>query len=307
VSGDINVTTTVDDLHGETPPSLVGSGKESEETAWWPSVWFSLSLFAIGVAATTVGGILLFRPHVGSWLAPAAFVAGPFFLISAAAVPLGVSRERRFERAEEEACEKDCRDLYWALNGIEDRGLKGLAWVNYKQLRSFTSIAQGQARMSFYASLAAAAASLLVLTSIAAVAVGLPTTAAKITAGLLATVGSALSAFLAKTFFTSYQMASRQMSYYYGQPLVHCYLLIADWLAAEGREEFGNEEGRVLLRKVIDASIKAGADAQDHLLSMQEHGLDGRSTRSVRRRPRVPRQEKASPVPHPFGPLPGAN
>jgi hypothetical protein len=83
----------------------------------------------------------------------------------------------------------------------------------------------------------------------------------------------------------------------------------ADWEIlpnADRREEFGKDEGRLLLKRVIDASIKAGADAQDHLLSMQEHGLDGRSTRSVRR-PRVPRQEKASPVPHPFGPLPGAN
>jgi hypothetical protein len=87
--------------------------------------------------ATTAGGILLFRSHVGSSLAPAAFVAGPFFLISAAAVQLGITRERRLQKTEDEACEKDCRDLYWSLNDIEDRTLKGLAWVNYEQLRSF--------------------------------------------------------------------------------------------------------------------------------------------------------------------------
>jgi hypothetical protein len=307
VSGDSKVITTADDLHGDIPPSLVVSERKPlEETCRWPSPWLSVFLFVIGAAVTTVGGILLFRPHVGSWLAPAAFVAGPFFLISAAAVPLGVSRERRLEKAEEEACEKDCRDLYWALNDIEDRTLKGLAWVNYRQLRGFTRIAQRQARMSFYASLVATAASLVVLTSIAAVAIGVPTTAAKVTAGFLATAGSVLSAFLAKTFLRSYQMASRQMSYYYGQPLVHCYLLIANWLAAEGREEFGKEEGRLLLRKVIDASIKAGADAQDHLLRMQEHDPDRRSTWSPHR-PGVPRQDKAPTGPHTLGPLAGAN
>lgn len=295
-----------DDLRGVIPPSLAGSGqKRTDETSRWPSALLPLSLVAMA-AATTAGGILLFRSHAGSSLASAAFVAGPFFLISAAAVQLGITRERRLEKAEDEECEKDCRDLYWALNDIEDRTLKGLAWVNYEQLRSFIKIAQRQARVSFYASLVAAAAALLVLTSIAAVAIGLPTTTGKVTAGLLAAVGSALSGFLAKTFLTSYQLASRQMSYYYGQPLVHCYLLLADWLAAEGREEFGKEEGRLLLRQVIGASVTAAADAQDHLLSMQEHRPGRRSTRPPHR-PRAPRRDKAPPVPHAFGPLSGAN
>jgi|SRR5580700_5186450 hypothetical protein len=306
MSEDSKVTTTADDLRGDIPPSLAHSGpKPPEKTSRWASALLPLSLVAMAVA-TTAGGILLVRSHAGRSLAPAAFVAGPFFLISAAAVQLGITRERRLEETEDEACEKACRDLYWSLNDIEDRTLKGLAWVNYEQLRSFISIAQRQARVSFYASLAAAAAALLVLTSIAAVAIGLPTTTGKVTAGLLAAAGSAYSGFLAKTFFTSYQLASRQMSYYYGQPLVHCYLLLADWLAAEGREEFGKEEGRLLLRKVIDASVKAAADAQDHLLSMQEHGPDRRSTGPLRR-PGTQRRDKVPPVPPAFGPLSGAN
>jgi hypothetical protein len=287
VSANTKATISADDLRGDIPPSLVCSGpKLPEETGRRPSGWLPIALFVMAVG-TTAGGIALFMSHVGSWLAPAAFVAGPFFLLSAAAVDLGLARERRLEETEEKACENDCRDLYWALNDIEDRTLKGLAWVNYRQLRGFIGIAQRQARMSFYTSLVAAAISLFVLTSMAAVAIGVPTTAAKVTAGLLATAGSVLSGFLAKTFLTSYQMASRQMSYYYGQPLVHCYLLLAEWLAAQGREEFGENEGRLLLRKVIDASIKAAADAQDHLLSMQDHGPDRRSTGSVRR-PRGP-------------------
>jgi hypothetical protein len=299
-------TLTAEDLQQDIPPSLVHPGKKPPvEAGRWLSTLLPLSLLAMAVA-TTAGGILLFRSHADSALAPAAFVAGPFFLLSSAAVQLGVARERRLEKAEDQACREDCRDLFWTLNEIEDRTLKGLAWVNYKQLRGFIGIAQRQARVSFYASLATAAASLLVLTSIAAVALGLPSTTAKVTAGLLATAGSALSSYLAKTFLTSYQMASIQMSYYYGQPLVHCYLLLADWLAVEGREEFGKEEGRLLLREVIDASVKAAADAQHHLLSMQEHGLDGRSTKSVRR-PGTPRRGQAPRVPHTFGPLSGAN
>ena len=298
------VPTMPDYLRGVIPPSLAHSEqKQPEKRSWWPSVLLPLSLVAMA-AATTAGGILLFMSHTGSALAPAAFVAGPFFLISAAVVQLGIARERRLEKKEDEECEEDCRDLYWTVKDIEDRTLKGLAWVNYKQLRGFIGIAQRQARVSFYASLAAAAAALLVLTSIAAVAIGLPTTTGKVTAVLLAAVGSALSGFLAKTFLASYQLASRQMSYYYGQPLVHCYLLFADWLAAEGRKEFGKEEGRLLLREVIDASVKAAADAQDHLLSMQEN-YPGRRGTGAPRRSGVPREDKA-PVPHTFVPPSGA-
>jgi hypothetical protein len=304
VSQEAKVTMTADYLRGDIPPSLACHGLESpDKTSRWP--WLLISLLAMGVA-TIAGGIWLIRSHADSSLAPAAFVAGPFFLISATAAQLGITRERRLENVEDESCEKDCRDLYWTLYQIEDRTLKGLAWVNYKQLRTFIKIAQRQARVSFYTSLVAAAASLLVLTSIAAVAIGLPTTSGKVTAGLLAAAGSALSGFLAKTFLTSYQMASRQMSYYYGQPLVHCYLLLADWLAAEGRQEFGKEEGRLLLREVIDACVKAAADAQHHLLSMQAQGKDRRSAWPPRRRG-VPRWDQAPSVPHPFGPLSEAN
>jgi hypothetical protein len=79
-------------------------------------------------------------------------------------VPLGVIRESSLQTQERKKCDDDCEDLYWALGKIGDHTLKGLASVNFKQLRVFTVIAQRQARMSYYASLVAAAVSLLVLT-----------------------------------------------------------------------------------------------------------------------------------------------
>ena len=299
-----DVTMTAEDLRGDIPPSLARPAQESpDKTSRWP--WLALFLLAVGMA-TTAGGIWLIHSHADNSLAPAAFVAGPFFLISGAAAQLGIARQRRLEEAEDESCVNDCRDLYWALDEIDDRTLKRLAWVNYKQLRTFIRIAQRQALVSFYASLVAAAGGLLVLTSITAVAVGLPTTSGKVIAGLLAAAGSALSGYLTSTFLTSYQMASRQMSYYYGQPLVHCYLLFADWLAAKGGEEFGKEEGRLLLRKVIDASVTAAADAQHHLLSMQAHAQGGK-TAGIPHHRGAPSRGQAPSVPRPSGPLSGAN
>lgn len=223
------------------------------------------------VAATaTVGGCLLLRSNASGWLVPAAFVTGAFFFLSSVVVPLGVLRESTFEAEEKENCRKESWDLLWGLDNIEDGALKRLAWVNFRQLRAFTVIAQRQARMSYYASLAAAAISLLTLASGAALAIGLSATTGKVAAGVLATVGSVFSGFLVKTFLKSYDMASRQMSYYYGQPLVHCYLLHAQWLASEAPRHSADQAELCLWQKVVDASIKASASAQDHLLSMQE-------------------------------------
>jgi hypothetical protein len=309
VSGDHELTVKADVLGEDVPPSIACL-KERQTAEGRPVAAATLlpaSLLIIAVAATA-GGVSLLRSPGSSWLAPAAFVTGSFFFIASAVVLLGVIRERSLETEEKRACERDCVDLYWALNGIEDRTLKGLAWVNFKQLRAFTGIAQRQARMSYYASLAAAAISLLVLTTGAAVAIGLPVTTAKVTAGALAAAGTVLSGFLVKTFLKAYQMASRQMSYYYGQPLVHCYLLHAEWLASEARQQFGDKEGLSLLQEVIDASIKAGTDAQDHLLRMQEHDFERRRTRSAHR-PTTPHHENMSqqpPVPDTVGSLSGA-
>jgi hypothetical protein len=252
------------------PPSL-DHGKSSllkKDIPWAARLlWGSPLLVALAAA---VGGCLLLRSHTVSWLAPAALVSSALFLMFGSAILLGVIREDDLRAEEADSCANDCGDLYWALSKVKDDTLKGLAWVNFKQLRTFTVIAQRQTRMSYYASITAAAVAFLVLTSGAAVAIGLPTTAAKITAGTLATVGTVLSGFLAKTFLRAYQMASRQMSYYYGQPLVHCYLLHAEWLALEAGERFGGEAQLRLWHEVIDASIKASSHAQDHLLSMQD-------------------------------------
>lgn len=255
----------------------------------------SAVLLAVAVAAT-MGGCLLLRSHATGLLVPAAFVTGVFFFISSVMVPLGVLRESGIEAHEKESCRKDCRDLLWALSGIGDRTLKGLAWHNFNQLRTFTIIAQKQARMSYYASLAAASVSLLTLTSGAAVAIALPATTAKVAVSVLATAGSALSGFLAKTFLESYQMASRQMSYYYGQPLVHCYLMHAQWLASETHQHSGDETELGLWQKVVGATIDAGASAQEHLLSMQEPDHAKHGTRSVRRR-KSPQPDQASQQP----------
>jgi hypothetical protein len=55
----------------------------------------------------------------------------------------------------------------------------------------------------------------------------------------------------------------------------------AQWLASEAREHSGDETEIRLWQKVIDASIQASANAQDHLLSMQMLDLDKRDAGSA--------------------------
>lgn len=241
--------------------------------------WTALSLFVVAVAAAAAGVLLLRshtsgQSHTNGQLAPAAFVISAFLFVAAVAVQGGIARERYIKTEEYDECQNDCGVLREALNHIkEDCTLKGLAYVTFRQMRIFTCIAQRQARMSYYASLAAAAISLLVLLSGVAVTYGLTGTPAKITAASLTVAGSALSGFLAATFMKTYAMASRQMSYYYGQPLVHCYLLHAEWLASIANKHVGEPADLKLWNKVIEASIQASANAQEHLLSLQEAGF----------------------------------
>lgn len=283
-------TEIVDDTRDpERPPSLSAPREALARKSTPVSASLISAPLILIAAAAAAGGAVLAQSRAGGWLAPAVFVTSAFFFIASAIVPLGIIRENGVEKAEKENCRKDCEDLYWALDCIGSRTLKGLAWVNFKQLRIFTIIAQKQARMSYYASFTAAAMSLLVLIAGAAVAIGSPTTSAKATAGALATVGTVLSGFLTRTFLKAYQMSSLQMSYYYGQPLVHCYLLHAEWLASEAGE-YLDDDGKLRLReKVIKASLKAAADAQGHLLSMQTADSKGHGTR--------PDRQQANPQP----------
>jgi hypothetical protein len=254
-----------------TAPLREKSGQETPRTGWAIRAWavlFGVVLLIISVAAAAAG----WRYRQGGssgWLFPVAFVVSAFSLICSVGVPLAILKESSLRAEDEEKCRRDCDDLHAALAGISDGTLRGLAQANFTQMRGFTVIAQRQARLSYYASLAASAISLFILITGAAAADGLAATPAKITAGSLAAAGAALSGFLAKTFLNSYSMASRQMSYYYGQPLVHCYLLHAEWLMELAKESSGNDQVFRLWQQIIEASLQAGASAQHHLLNLQ--------------------------------------
>jgi hypothetical protein len=243
----------------------------------------ALVLLVVAGATVTVGGFVVpSRSYSG--LAPACYVVGAFFFIAAVVIPAGISREMTIEAAEHDSCERDCRRLKKALSRMSEETLRDLMVANFRQMRTFTKIAQRQARMSYYASLIGASVSLLILAAGAAVTVGLTATPAKVTVGCLAGAGTALSVFLSRTFLRTYEMTSRQMSYYYGQPLVHCYLLHAEWLTAQVAMQEPDQAARLRLwHKAIQATIQASVNAQDHLFTLNETATVPRPRQPMRR------------------------
>jgi hypothetical protein len=262
---------------------------------WVASIAVSIPLLVIAWAAF-IAGTRLHGSQPQDGLAPMAFTAWGFFLIFAVAVPVGMLAEDDAERRENEDCQKDCNSLEDALKTIADPTLRGLAQSNFKQMRRFTVIAQRQARTSYYASLIAAAVTLAVLVSGAVTAVGLSDTSARAWSALLTAIGALLTGFLTHTFVKTYDMAARQMSYYYGQPLVHCYLLHAEWLLSGARDQYGDDKAFVLLHEVVSASIQAGTYAQRRLMTLDEiRPTRGRQRTSAKvGSPQVPEPQPSS-------------
>jgi hypothetical protein len=228
-------------------------------------------LLLVIAAAACYGGAQLSRSRTYHDLGPAAFIVSAFFLISAGIVPVAMFREGCIEEDEDKKCKADCKVLDDALNNIHDATLRGLAKANFKQMRMFTVIALRQTNMSYYASLVAASVALLVLTAGGAVTVGLVGTTAKVAAGSVTALGVAMSGFLSTTFLRTYSMSAQQMSYYYGQPLVHCYLLHAEWLTLTLSENPKWKEDAEFWREVVKATVQASENAQTHLLVMQKY------------------------------------
>lgn len=93
----------------------------------------------------------------------------------------------------------------------------------------------------------------------------IPDLAAQITTGALTTAGAALSGYLSVTFLKTFAMTSKQMSYYYGQPLVHCYLLHAEWLTDRFDPQTDATTRTAVDRELIHAALEpAGGGAAVH-------------------------------------------
>lgn len=107
---------------------------------------------------------------------------------------------------------------------------------SHRQMTRFECVALTQAKASHAASLLAAALGFVVLVAGAWVTFTRGNADDTVTGAVMTGVGTALSGFLSVTFLRQYRITSEQMSYYYGEPLVNCYLLHAERLLERVRQ-----------------------------------------------------------------------
>ena len=195
-------------------------------------------------------------------------VAGVAVLTAIASAVFVAALVRRQRESELElSTERDILALIWS---VERRDLWELAAVSRRQMTRFECLAVAQARVSFTASVVAAVAAFAVLVGGAAVMIGAVSLGLSVTAAVLAGAGSALSGFLSVIFLRTYKMTSEQLSYYYGQPLVNCYLLHAERLLELAEPAQTPDERRHSVMQLVSQLLHAADVAQGHVFQL--HG-----------------------------------
>jgi hypothetical protein len=223
---------------------------------------------AVAAAGLTVCALVVDQQSYGVPIASMLIVAG-FLVIAAVVLPVLVLGLHRARKRRWESRQRECRELAAIADTINDPALGHLISFNFRLMDRFAAVAIEQARASYLACSVAGTAALLVLLAGATTVLTVHGMTGQIIAGTLTAVGAALSSYLSVTFLRTFQMTSKQMSYYYGQPLVHCYLLHAEWLGKRFEEDADPTNRWKIRHQLIHAVLDASRNAQDHLLDLQ--------------------------------------
>ena len=196
-----------------------------------------------------------------------------FLVVAAVGAPIGVLQSQKYRARQAERSQREiARIAELSIHIKKDDALADLLSFNFELMDRFVGVALTQARMAYNSCLVASSAGLMVLLGGTAAALASEQTGTQVTVAALTAVGTTLAGFIARTFQIQYGAATRQLNFYYGQPLVHCYLLHAEWLAQRDL----NQEKRLL----VEATLEAGRCAQLFLVDMLRTGRVGRSGKS---------------------------
>jgi hypothetical protein len=240
-----------------------------------------LSFAFVAAAVVLIAVAVVIDRQVHGVPAVSALELAAFCLLAAIIAPAVVIALHRSRSRHWRQRQRECLEFASVVEEIQDRTLGKLISFNFRLMDRFIAVALSQARASFLACCLAAFAALLVLLVGTAMVLAAGSTGAQVTAGVLSTAGVALSGFLSVTFLRTFQMTSRQMSYYYGQPLVHCYLLHAEWLAERFEKDGDPAAVWQVRQELIRAALGAGHNAQNHLLDLQRPVPASRTARDL--------------------------
>jgi hypothetical protein len=227
------------------------------------------TLLLVVLAAGVLAGAAIHldhRPHA-SLAGTILYVLAGFLVVAAATAPFVAASMRQARDRQRAVSREELRSITEAADEIREPALAKLIAFNFRLMDRFIDVALGQAKAAYLFCAGSACAALLVLLIGTAALLSTADPAAQVAVGVLRAAGAALSGFISITFMRTFAMTSRQMSYYYGQPLVHCYLLHAEWLAkrAAGHETRQSQQFDDLL---VRSTIRAGEQAQHHLLEL---------------------------------------
>jgi hypothetical protein len=227
---------------------------------------------ALGLGAATLGfgAIYLDRRQPATQLGTVVFLLAAFLVVAAVFAPFITLSMRRAAGRRRELSAREQSEIEEATRRIKnDEALGKLITFNFRLMDRFIDVALGQAKAAYTFCAISASAALLVLLTGTAALIQPGSITSRVTISVLSIAGAALSGFISITFMKTFAMTARQLSYYYGQPLVHCYLLHAEWLANRAAEH-ATPDAKRFDEALIHATIQASRDAQRHLLDLLE-------------------------------------
>ncbi|GGN91644.1 hypothetical protein GCM10010112_78040 [Actinoplanes lobatus] len=221
-------------------------------------------LFIVGAGVFVAAAVLLDWRATTDPITSVLLIIAVFLFLGAMAGPIIAIAMQRARARHNELSQREFDSIDRAAASIDDEALGDLISFNFRLMDRFINVALGQAKASYLFCAGAATAALLVLLAGTTALLAVNSVSAQVTVGVITAAGVTLSGFISSTFMNVYKMTSRQMSYYYGQPLVHCFLLHAEWLAQRSQPE------DPVQHRLIDATLGASRNAQQQLLDLME-------------------------------------
>ncbi|MEV4127059.1 hypothetical protein [Nocardia sp. NPDC049707] len=147
-------------------------------------------------------------------------------------------------------------EVYAALEEIKGPDdLLGLLKLNRRQMDAYDVAARRQGNASHWASLAAMTVGLGIVGLGLWIAVTAETDAAKYSAAIIAGVATAAGSYIARTFIHVHSTTQEQVRFYFEQPLVQSYMLMAERFIAQMPES----ERPAQFVKLVDSAASQAA------------------------------------------------
>jgi hypothetical protein len=238
------------------------------------------------VGAGILGGFAYlldrFPPHSSVSVSIALLAA--LLVLVAATSPFAVIAMERARARHRKLSEEEFDLIDDATANTTNEELGKLISFNFRLMDRFVAVALGQAKAAYVFCALSSSAALFVLLAGAMSVIVADSVTEQVSVTLLSSAGATLSGYISVTFLRTFKITSRHLEYYYGQPLVHCYLLHAEWLA----DRIGLDDHAAsteLQKALVNDTLGAGKRAQDQLSGLLKLHPPARSSNAESPRP----------------------